>query len=258
MSSYSHRYSITAADMDNQYRLTHGAVLLYYQDCWARMMSCSHLAAFDVIKQRKIWVITEFHCHFSPETALWSEDIDLEVWNSELTPLRVYSDFRLKCHGAVVAQGYGCWNLLNADSKRIERCDGLPDMPESIGEMTLGEHRKIRFDEGGELVRSVEHRVNNLDLDFNGHVNNRSYLGIAMLTAPEEFLRNNSLEQMHIQWVRETFLGDTITCELRRSAGGQTYTHLLYKGGHECVAKIASLWLPKTRVADVSEILVRS
>lgn len=31
MESYTHRYSLTAADMDTRYRMTPNAVLLYYQ-----------------------------------------------------------------------------------------------------------------------------------------------------------------------------------------------------------------------------------
>lgn len=58
MKQYTHRYSLTAADMDTRYRMTPNAVLLYYQDCWARYMSCLHLAAFDVIKENRIWVMS--------------------------------------------------------------------------------------------------------------------------------------------------------------------------------------------------------
>ncbi len=87
---YVHRYSLTAADMDTRYRMTPNAVLLYYQDCWARFMACLHLAAFDVVKQNRIWVITEFNAWFEEQTALWSDDIDVTVWNSELTVLRLY------------------------------------------------------------------------------------------------------------------------------------------------------------------------
>ena len=51
ITNYTHRYSITAADMDTRYRMTPSAVLLYFQDCWARYMACLNLAAFDVVKQ---------------------------------------------------------------------------------------------------------------------------------------------------------------------------------------------------------------
>ena len=39
LNQYTHRYSLTAADMDTRYRMTPNAVLLYYQDCWARYMA---------------------------------------------------------------------------------------------------------------------------------------------------------------------------------------------------------------------------
>ena len=79
MNQYTHRYSLTAADMDTRYRMTPNAVLLYYQDCWARYMACLHLAAFDVVKQNRIWVITEFNAWFEEQTALWSDDADRRV-----------------------------------------------------------------------------------------------------------------------------------------------------------------------------------
>lgn len=93
MKQYTHRYSLTAADMDTRYRMTPNAVLLYYQDCWARYMSCLHLAAFDVIKENRIWVITEFNAWFEDQTAFWSDDIEVTVWNSEISALRLYAEF---------------------------------------------------------------------------------------------------------------------------------------------------------------------
>jgi acyl-CoA thioesterase FadM len=94
MNQYTHRYSLTAADMDTRYRMTPNAVLLYYQDCWARYMACLHLAAFDIVKQNRIWVITEFNAWFEEQTAFWSDDIDVSVWNSEVSALRLYAEFR--------------------------------------------------------------------------------------------------------------------------------------------------------------------
>ena len=127
MNSYTHRYSLTAADIDTRYRMTPTAVLLYYQDCWARYMSCLHLAAFDVIKQNRIWVTTEFNAWFEEQTALWSDDIDVTVWNSEVGTLRLYAEFRVcRADGVEVAHGFGCWTLLDTETHRLAPLTPIP------------------------------------------------------------------------------------------------------------------------------------
>ena len=123
MEQYSHRYSITAADMDTGYRMTPNAVLLYYQDCWARYMGCLHIAAFDIVKQNLMWVISEFNAWFAPQTAYWGDEIEVTVWNSEITALRLYADFRVtKTDGTEVAHGYGCWTRLHTGWHPTNRC----------------------------------------------------------------------------------------------------------------------------------------
>ena len=260
MQRYSHHYSITAADMNKDYRLTPSAVLLYYQDCWARFMSVHHLAAFDIVKQGMMWVITEFNVELTTADAFWSEELNVTVWNSELTPFRLYSEFVITTaeNRTEVAKGYACWNLLNTVTKRLGRTDLLEGQPEIDSQLTIGEHKKSKIDEEGEIIQTVNHKVNHLDLDFNGHTNNRSYLSIAMLTAPDEFLLSHALRQMHIKWMHETFLGDTIRCELRRIDDSSTeFLHILYNGANQPVATITSQWQPISDRTEISEIVER-
>lgn len=256
---YTHHYTVTAADMNSDYRLTPGAVLLYVQDCWARFMAVHHLAAFDIVKQGKIWVISEFHVCFMSVETFWSDELEVSVWNSECSTARLYSDFCIRNaeKDVVLAKGYACWNVLDSDTKRIERINLLPGLPALVLEMTLGSHRWVRDNRSGERIESVQHVVNRLDLDFNGHVNNRSYLNIAMMTAPDDFLRTHAPESLHLQWLHETFMGDTIRCDLHRieDSSGE-YLHCLYSGGTS-VATIRSVWSPRTNCREVAESVGR-
>lgn len=244
---YTHRYTITAADMNKNYRLTPDAVLLFIQDCWARFMSCQHLAAFDIVREQKMWVITEFYAQFEPADTCWSEEVDVTVWNSELTPLRLYADFRITRadNGQLITTGYTCWNLLNTQTKHIERVDELSSRIALCEALALCEHKKQRFPAGGQTLKEVTHRVNRLDLDFNGHVNNRSYLSIAMLTATDEFLNQFMPQYMAIHWMRESYMDDVLCCHLQRVADEQTYyLHTLTKTDGTMVAQIFSRWQP--------------
>ena len=199
MNQYTHRYSLTAADMDTRYRMTPKAVLLYYQDCWARYMACLHLAAFDVVKQNRIWVITEFNAWFEEQIALWSDDIDVTVWNSEVGALRLYAEFRVRrSDGVEVAHGYGCWTLLDTEAHRLAPMTPFQPQIPVLPEMTSETHKKRRFPTDGTPLQQIEHRVNPINLDFNGHVNNRTYLSIAMQSADEAFMDAHAIRCLTI------------------------------------------------------------
>lgn len=262
MDTYSHRYSITAADMDTRYRMTPNAVLLYYQDCWARFMSCLHLAAFDVIKHNLLWIITEFNACFESETALWSDDIEVTVWNSEISALRCYAEYRIcRSDGTEVAHGYGCWNLIEVNSHHLVPTTALPYPVPELPQMTTYSHRKRRFKDEGTVLQTYEHRVTPINLDFNGHVNNRTYLSIAMQSAEEAFLDQYAIRCMAIHWQHESFLGDTINCQLavlpNDIDGEYHYLHTMRRNDTEVAAQVYSEWVPRTIQHDISKEAIR-
>lgn len=48
---YRHTYTATASDITPLYRLTPNAMLMYFQDSFARLMTIHNVAAFDIVKQ---------------------------------------------------------------------------------------------------------------------------------------------------------------------------------------------------------------
>lgn len=259
LTTYTHRYSITAADMDTRYRMTPSAVLMYYQDCWARYMACLHLAAFDIVKRNLMWIITEFNARFEPKTALWSEDIDVTVWNSEISSLRLYVEFRVcKADCSEIAHGYGSWTLLDTVAHRLAPNTSLAAQLPIMSELTSPSHKKMRFPTGGTQLQQIVHRVNSMDLDFNEHVNNRTYLGIAMQTANEQFLDSYAIRSLAIHWQRETFLGDTLQCTLSQLTNAPEepiykYLHTISQNDGQTAAQVYSEWTARTEKTDVSE-----
>ena len=262
MDTYSHRYSITAADMDTRYRMTPNAVLLYYQDCWARFMSCLHLAAFDIVKHNLLWIITEFNAYFEPETALWSDDIEVTVWNSQVSALRCYAEYRIcRADGTEVAHGYGCWSLIEVSSHHLAPTTALPHPVPALPQMAAESHRKRRFKDKGTVLQTYEHRVNPINLDINGHVNNRTYLSIAMRSAEEAFMDQYAIRCMSILWQHESFLGDTIQCQLAILPNDiedeYHYLHTMLRNDTEIAAQVYSEWVPRTIHHDVSAEAIR-
>ena len=259
MNSYTHRYSLTAADMDTRYRMTPSAVLLYYQDCWARYMSCLHLAPFYVVKQNRIWVITGCNAWFEEQTALWSDAIDVTVWNSEVGTLRLYAEFRVRrSDGTEVAHGYGCWTLLDTEAHRLAPMSPFQPQIPVLEEMTSASHKKRRFQTEGIPLQQLEHRVNPINLDFNGHVNNRTYLSIAMQSADEAFMDTYAIRCLTVHWLKETFLGDTLQCRLTLLPNETDehvyhYLHSIARNDGEIAAQVYSEWIPRTEQIDMQQ-----
>lgn len=255
---YTHRYNITSADIYKDYRISAHAVLLYFQESFARYMACLRLGAFDLVKEHKMWVITEMSADMMPVDTFWGDDIDVTIWVSEISTLRVYADYYIVNvrTGERVVTGSSSWSLMNADTRHLEPTDTVAKIITVVPEMMTETHRKMRFPKEGELLTQIAHKVNRTDLDFNQHVNNRSYLKIAMLTTTDRFIAQNRTLKMIIHWQLETYLGETLTCSLLQVADS-TYLHRLTKDDGAVTAEIYSTWQPLDSEVDVAEVVIR-
>ncbi len=255
---YRHTYTSTASDITPLYKLMPNALLMYFQDSFARLMTIHGLAAFDIVKQRRMWVITEVQIDVQPTVTYWSEDFTVELWVSELTSLRIYCDFRIvrKDNEKLIASGTSQWNILNLDTKRLEPTDFLADKLTVVPELMTANHKKVRFPKPQSVEMQMDHRATRLDLDFNFHVSNRSYVSIALLTMPDEVLASQILSSLTVHWLHETYLDDTLSCRMSRTDDG-SYLHTLTNSEGVVVCELMSKWQPQPQTADVSEVLNR-
>ena len=255
---YRHTYTATASDITPLYRLTPNAMLMYFQDSFARLMTIHNVAAFDIVKQHRMWVITEVHIDVQPTVTYWSEDFTVEIWVSKLTSLRIYCDFRIvrKDNEQLIASGTSQWNILNLNTKRLETTDFLADKLTVVTELMTGSHRKVRFPKAQSIDMQIEHRATRLDLDFNFHVSNRSYVTIALLTMPDEVLASQTLTSAIVHWLHETYLDDILTCHMSHTDDG-SYLHNLTNAEGVVVCELMSRWQPQPEIPEVSEVLNR-
>ena len=255
---YRHTYTSTASDITPLYRLTPNAMLMYFQDSFARLMTIHGVAAFDIVKQRRMWVITEVQMDVQPTVTYWSEDFTVEIWVSELTSLRIYCDFRIVRADSeqLIASGTSQWNILNLDTKRLETTDFLADKLTVVPELMTASHKKVRFPKLQSCDMQMEHRATRLDLDFNFHVSNRSYVSIALLTIPDEVLAKQTLKTVTIHWLHETYLDETLLCRMSHMEDS-SYLHTLTNAEGVVVCELMSQWQPQPETPDVSEVLNR-
>ena len=232
MQKYKKSYNVILDNMDLvEYRLRPISAIMYLQDAFARYTATKKMAAYDLFSKNLYWVVGEFNIEIVDSLPFWSEEIKVEIWISELTKLKIYTDYNIYYKDNVFAKGNACWFLIDSGSKRPVKTDEVSNRFEICSELTLGEHKKFVLPEIKEKIAEIEHKMNLSDLDFNNHVNNKSYINIAEMTIPEEYKKTHKLKQLSIRFNQESFLNDILTCSLFKTNNPNILAYKLMKDG---------------------------
>ena len=255
--SYSQKYLITANDMDMEYRMKNMAAITYFQDCVARYMTSKHVAAFDIVDKHLYWVISELNIEVQDALPFWSEEIEVRIWVSEISKLKIYIDFEIYYKNKIFMKGNSLWFIISSITKRPVSTDIIESIFDVNPKFALKEHKKIIFPTPKNPIVELSHHINLSDLDFNNHVNNRSYVNIATSTAPDDFYKKHQLKALTVRYLKETFLDDTLVCRGYKLSNFE-YFHTLEKE-NERVCLVLSKWENKKEKGKIEEfpLLVR-
>ena len=253
---YSTIYQITAAQIDAQYRLNVDGLLTFHENTIARYLTTLGLAAFDVQKEDKTWVISEINLEMPEPPVMWSEDVELTVWVSELSALRVWFDFTAReVHsGKITARGNSCWSLISMSERKLVPCEGVIPSSELVSELAAGPHRKraiMKFHP--DVSSSILHTINLIDLDFNGHTNNRRYIDMALVGFEAGFLDSHRPDSLNIRFVKESRLGDDVVMETHDTDDPSTFVGQVKNGTGEELCRVSSHWISREPLSDISE-----
>ncbi len=233
-----------------EYRLRPIAAIMYLQDAFARYCATKEVAAYDLFATNQYWIVTEFNIDFIDNLPFWSEEIEINIWISEISKLKIYTDYEITYKNKPFAKGNALWFILDKKTKRPAKTDFVAERFHICEELTLGEHKKFTLPEPKEKINEIKH-INNLsDLDFNNHVNNKSYINLAEMAANEEFKKTHTLKNLSIKFNRETFLNDTLVCSTYKTDIANVYTHIIEKDGVS-VCDISTYWTEKKNTDSI-------
>ena len=253
MSKFSNEYNI---NVDNTYpfnlRLTPVALSMFVQDTFARFLTSKNLASFHIIKDNLIWIIKEMNIDLIKDLPFWTVDIKIEIWVSEISVLKVYTDYKVYHNDELIAQGNILWLIIDKNTKKTYRTDKFVDKLEQIDELVLGPHTKFSLPEQKEKHVEITYKINHGDVDHNDHVNNRSYIRIAELTAPQGFEQTHMLKKLKIKFNKETFLDDILTCTAYATETPNNFVHKITKE-NDSICDIETLWAERTDNTTIAE-----
>lgn len=242
--------------MDGNYRLTIDGILSFHENTIARYLTSLGLAAFDMQKQDKTWIISEINLDLPSEPTIWTEDIILTVWISEMSSLRIWFEFTaVEAHtGRVAAQGNSCWSLISMSERKPVSCDGIISPDELVAEMTLGPHRRRKMlNKSDEPSDTLGHTINLIDLDFNGHTNNRRYIQMALICFEPDFIDKHRPDSLSIRFIHESRMGDSIMNHTYPTDVPDTYLGITTNGLGQELCRVTSHWREKEPLSDITE-----
>lgn len=184
----------------------------------------------DVFKpMNQAWIIARMKVEFE-KYPHWGEDISLTTWHRGLESLYFLRDFVLKdAKGETLIKATSSWVIFDLSTRRIALSD-IPQKDGSICRETVFDNPtgkeascgKLRAPRGLELKHCGEHKVAYSDIDKNHHTNNVQYTVWAMDCFEEDFLIQNPLKSLEINFNQEARKGDTVEL-LWGSEDGRTW-----------------------------------
>lgn len=245
------KYSVTNDLMNASYALKPSAAVMYFQDAFARYMTSKNIAAFDISDRGLYWVVSEFNINFEKDLPFWTQEVETTIWLSEITKLKNYFDFELKCENKIFAKGNSCWFLLN-ENKRPVSTDIVAKRTEVYSESGTDEHKKFMVPETTEKLTEKKHKVCISDIDFNNHVNNKSYINLARTTLSDEYKQTHSLKRLSAKFNKEAFLDDELICSAYSTDEPNTFVHKIEREGIS-VCNVISQWRNETSTKTIND-----
>jgi len=248
------KYPISCSDIDMDYHVTLPAFLHYIQDCIQHFFAIYKMAAFDVDAIGKMWVITDYHIKLQHEKPYWGSEVEIQLWASEITPIRFYFDFRIVgSDGKEVGVGNSTWATIDAETFRPSNSAELFAPVTQVNELVLGSHPKLIFPTATEAVAEYSYKTRMTDVDFNSHISNRVYLATALGGMPLDWERSHTPVSFYIRFIKQTHFDDTLTCSVYPVDKPSTaledseykrenYLHVLRNSLGEDVCKIWTCW----------------
>ena len=183
----------------------------------------------DLIRKNHFWVLSRIYVVVT-EWPLWEDTIIVRTWHKGVDKLFGMRDFEIFFpDGKRIASAASSWLVIDRDSKKIQRLDGVLNSGSRMVDALPRNAGKIdKAAEDG--VISPSFRVRLSDLDMNLHTNNTRYLNWVTDTYDLSFSLKNSPFSAEINYLAESMYGDEILIQTSPViSANNLYDHSVYK-----------------------------
>ena len=240
MEKYVKNYEIRSADCDQTGFLRLRTLFNLFQDLaddHANVMG----VGYHFCKEHGIgWIGGAYHVriHQMPK---WEDRVRALTWPSGSTAVTGIREFQMCSEkGDVLIDASSQWVLIDTQkfrpvsvAKYIGSYEVIPERGVEVGFEKLPILERIDY-ETDEIVRYD-------DIDINGHVNNAVYPAWTLDAVPVEFLKENALQELKIQFKKPALLSDFIHIQTQIKPG-HTFHVITNRDGSVEFARVEMKW----------------
>lgn len=234
---------------------------------WGKSEELGFAVAPVMAENNLILVMTRQQLQFE-RYPKWGDLVEVETWYQQEGRLSARRDWLVRdgLTQEKIGGGTSTWVMVNMKTRRLSkipdamRDEFLPFAPDpprfglgnAASKLKLPElQMPAQFEAPPQVARQT-------DIDMNGHMNNVTYIGLAMEAVPGDVLDGMQMWQVEVDFKAECMAGDTIEChaslteipEVMGAPGGaKAVLHVVRKcTGHDCkeLVRMRSVWKPKS------------
>jgi medium-chain acyl-[acyl-carrier-protein] hydrolase len=191
-------------------KLSPYALLNRFQDLAGEHAAFLKVGYEELRNMKLAWILSRIKVQVLSLPA-WGDTVQLATWPKGVDRLFALRDFSLTSErGEALVLATTAWLLVDVEKNRPQRFDVLPidlqfpGAPHAIREIP----EKISMPQ--QLTPVFEKPIWASDIDMNQHVNNAQYAKWIGDCFSEDHHRHRRLTSMHINYLEESLLGDTI------------------------------------------------
>lgn len=157
------------------------------------------------------WVITRIRFELDDELSM-NDEYTVKTWPLKAKPLRFGRSFVIEKGGKRIIKAYSEWCLLDADTDAVIRSDKLDmNIDEYLTDPVIDSKfsmAKVDFcDDDVVYTRTMRQS----DIDLNRHVNNVSYIRLALDCFLAKELESTPIRSFEMYYIAQCYEGDTLT-----------------------------------------------
>jgi acyl-ACP thioesterase len=193
-----------------------------------------------------VWVLNRWMVNVE-RYPMYGQKVSVETWPSGFDRFIANREFLVRNeNNEIIARASSVWLLINFDKRRPTR------IPQEFGELYGINNKKVctfasddeKIPEGAYIEKELA--IMRSDIDTNGHVNNKKYMGWLLETLPEEVYLNYSLSTFDVKYKKEINSGCVI-CRAYPANPGQDeelgYMHkIIDRGSGTILAEAVTKW----------------
>ncbi len=206
------KYDIKSFEADAKGNIKPSTLLHFFEDAAYQNAEEINVGYSTVFPRSLAWVVVKYHIKFLKMPKVW-ENVTVETWPTQSTGITCRREFKLTNEkGQVICTASSLWTLLDLKARKLVKPMQTVEFPPLSDDIAM----ETSFWRGNEQTKSdieCTKAVNYDNLDLNLHLNNACYVTEMINSMPFEFLMENEISEIFINFKKEARIENTLKIE---------------------------------------------